>query len=143
MASCVLILVGLAAIFGLNAQSLQILRRSQQTSTATQMIQERVENLRRLPWPSVSRSEVAVTWWKDPTASAGNLADANPVETLTVRPATPPSVPSSRSDVFQIERRDGQARVISSGDLSGERLLLVELSIQWREQSRKQERRVR
>src|ERR1043165_9481788 len=83
LASAVVILLGLGAIFGMNAESLQILRRSQQASAASQILQERIEIMRSRPWPEVARGAAAATWWQTPTESAKDLADASPTETLT------------------------------------------------------------
>jgi Tfp pilus assembly protein PilV len=143
LCSAVLILLGLAAVFGINSQSLQILRRSQQAAAASQILQERIEAMRTHAWPEVSRGSAVATWWKIPTESAPDLADAAPTETLTVSPASSPGAANPRTDSFAIERRAGSVQVLREADLTGERLLLVELKITWREQQRTMERRLR
>jgi len=143
LASAVVILLGLGAIFGMNAQSLQILRKTQQSAAASQILQERLEAMRTHPWPDVSRGASVAMWLASPASSAADLADASPVEVLSVCPASSPSVPNPNKAAFQVERRAGQSNVLQDADLSGERPLLVDASITWQEQRGTQQRRLR
>lgn len=143
LASAVVILLGLGAIFGMNAQSLQILRKTQQAAAASQILQERLEAMRTHPWPDVSRGASVALWLASPTSSASDLADASPVETLTISPASSPSAPNPNTATFKVERRSGRSNVLMDADLSGERLLLVDASITWQEQRGTQQRRLR
>ncbi len=143
LASAVVILLGLGAIFGMNAQSLQILRKAQQAAAASQILQERIESMRTHAWPDVSRGLSVAGWMNTPANSAPDLADASPVETLTVSPTSSPSYVTLNNSTFQVERRNGVAKVLQDADLSGERLLLVDFSITWREQNGTQQRRLR
>jgi Tfp pilus assembly protein PilV len=143
LASAVLILLGLGAVFSMNTHSLQILRKTHQASASSQILQERIEILRTRPWPEVSRSRAVATWWGLPTHSAPDLADADPTETITVSAASTPGVGSSRTESFVVERRGKRVQVLRDADFASERLLVVELQISWRERQRTQERRVR
>lgn len=143
LASAVVILLGLGAIFGMNAQSLQILRKAQQAAAASQILQERIESMRARPWPEISRGTAVATWWSLPTNSAADLADANPTERLTISPASSPSAVTARTGSFEVERRSGKVQILRDADLSAERLLLVEVRITWQEQRGTVERRLR
>src|SRR5205085_1387321 len=100
LASAVVILLGLGAIFGMNAQSLQILRKTQQAAAASQILQERLETMRTRPWPEVSRGTAVAGWWAAATNCAADLADANPTETLTVSPASTPGTANKNAQTF-------------------------------------------
>jgi len=143
LASAVVILLAVGAIFGMNAQSLQILRRTQQAAAASEILQERIEAMRTASWPDISRGATAAGLWAAPAHSAPDLADAAPVETLTVSPASSPSLVTLNTASFRVERRAGKVKVIQNADLSPERLVLVEVSIAWRERRGIQQRQLR
>jgi Tfp pilus assembly protein PilV len=143
LASAVLILLGLSAIFAINSQSLQILRRTQQAAAASQILQERIEAIRTHAWPEVARARALATWWQTPTFSAPGLADADPTETLTVQPVSSPNGTPQREDSFIVKRSAGRTAVVKDGDFTGDRLLLVEVTIRWREQKGMAERKLR
>jgi Tfp pilus assembly protein PilV len=143
LASAVLILLGLSAIFAINSQSLQILRRTQQAAAASQILQERIEAIRTRPWPEVARARALATWWQTPPFSAPSLADASPIETLTVQPVSSPNAAAAREDSFIVKRSEGRTAVVKDGDFTDDRLLLVEVSIRWREQNGMVERKLR
>ncbi len=143
LASVSLILLGLSAIFGMNAQSLQVLRRAQQIGAATQVLQERIETLRTTPWPQISRGATLASLWSRPTEGAADLADASPTEILTIEPSPSPGVPAPAASRISLERRNGKVSLLQNADLNAEVLLLVELKIQWREQQSTRERILR
>ncbi len=143
LASAVVILLGLGAIFGMNAQSLQILRHTQQVAAASTIVQERIEAMRTAAWPDISRGAALANLLSAPAHSATDLADAMPVETVTVSPASSPSLVTLSTASFQVERRAGRVRVLQDADLSAERLVLVEVNIGWREQHGVQQHHLR
>jgi Tfp pilus assembly protein PilV len=143
MVSALLIFLGLGAIFSLNTRSLQVLRKTRQFATASQMLQERLEMMRNCPWPQVSRAQTLAALLQTPAPSSRDLADATPSEDILVTIPSTPGQPASNAPVFEVHRIFGQATVVQDGDLSTAPLLVVEASVSWKAGDQTQQRSVR
>lgn len=143
MASALLIFLGLGAIFSLNTRSLQILRKTRQYATASQVLQERVELMRSHSWPDVSRAGMLATLLQAPAASGADLADADPMEDIIVTIPDTPGQPAGNAPYFEVRRWHGKANVVYDGDLSTSPVLLVSASISWLAGGDAQQRSVR
>jgi hypothetical protein len=143
MVSAVVIFIGLGSIFSLNTQSLRILRKTRQYSSSNQVLVERIEMLRNHPWPDVSRGQTLAGLFQSVVRSSRDLADAQPVEDILVSvPATPGNA-SANPATIEVRRQNGIAVVVCDGDLSNEPLLLVDLSISWRDANGISQREIR
>jgi hypothetical protein len=106
-----LTLIGLAGCFAANANLLAVLRAANQGASASQSIQERVEQMRIANWLQITDSTYLKTnLLSSPTASARSLPGCT--ETLTVTAYPPPAsgaVPSTK-----LTSSNGQVAVTSS-----------------------------
>lgn len=82
--SMMLVSVLLGCAFATDAQVLRILKRGKESSHATQMLQERVEQLRTSLWENVTDPAQLAFVVADPTATAVNLPGVT--ETIIVEP---------------------------------------------------------
>lgn len=142
MVSAVLIFLGLGSIYSLNTQSLRILRKTRQYSAASQILQERVEMLRNQPWPQVARAQSLAALFQPAAVSGQDLADADPQEDIFITLPDTPSRPVTNPASFEVLRTHGAAQVIHDGDFSAEPLLLIELTITWRDAQGLSQRRI-
>lgn len=105
-----LTLIGLAGCFAANANLLGMLKAANQGASASQSIQERVEQMRTANWLQITDSNYLKTnFLSSPTASARSLPGC--IETLTVTGYPPPVAgegPSTR-----LTSSDGQVAVLS------------------------------
>lgn len=129
LVAALLIFMSLGGIFAMNARSVHILRSTRQVTASSLMAQQRLETLRSRPWPAFSNSLALATLLESPTESESELADAEPVETVTV--AIPGG--SGAESSFSVQRRGKVVRTTAMGDLSDEPVLLVTARVQWRE----------
>lgn len=143
MVSAVLIFLGLGSIYGLNTQSLRILRKTRQYSAASQILQERVEMLRNQPWPQVARGQGLAALMKPAALSGQDLADADPTEDFIITIPDTPAKPAVNPALVEVQRIHGSSVVVQDGDLSAEPLMLVELSLTWRDAQGLSERKIR
>lgn len=143
MVSAVVIFVGLGSIFSLNTQSLQILRKTRQYSTASQVLLERVEMMRSQPWPQISRGQSLALLFQTAASSGRDLADAQPLEDILVSVPPTPGAPAAQTAIMEVRRVNGTASVIQDADFSAEPLLLVDVSISWRNSGKIDQRSVR
>ena len=136
LVAALLIFMSLGGIFAMNARSLHILRSTRQVTASSFMAQQRLETLRSRPWPEFSNSTALMQLLGTPTESEKELADAEPLETITVAIPGGSGVGTS----FSVQRKGGIVRTTAIGDLSSEPMLLVTARVQWRELHRTQER---
>jgi Tfp pilus assembly protein PilV len=81
--ACSIIAIGMAATYSLNGQSMGVLRMAKDQSSASQVLQQRVEHLRIANWQKVSNP----TWIRDSilnTGADGTSSLTNLTETVTV-----------------------------------------------------------
>ena len=143
MVSALLIFLGLGAIFAMNTRSLQILRKTRQYSTASQVLQERLEMMRNRPWPEISRAQPLAALFQTPAVSSRDLADAAPMEDILVTVPDTPGQHAANAPVFEVRRFHGKATVVRDGDLSTAPVLLVEALVSWSVGEETQQRTIR
>jgi Tfp pilus assembly protein PilV len=143
LASVVLILVGFCGIFAMNTRSLLILRKTRQVVASSQLLQERIETLRSHAWPEISNAHALAVLLQTPAESGQDLADANPVETVTVTVPNLPAGATATDYTFTVRRQRGAVRIIHDGDLGTQPLLLVQNSVTWRDMHGAEQRTLR
>ena len=106
-----LTLISLAGCFGANANLLGMLKAANQAASASQSIQERVEQMRIANWLQITDSNYLKTnLLSSPTASARSLPGCT--ETLTVT-AHPPPV-SGAGPSTRLTSSNGQVAIVSN-----------------------------
>lgn len=143
LASALLIFLGLGAIFAMNTQSLRILYSTRMLANGTQILQERMEAMRNHPWPEVADAPALAALFQTSASSEGDLGSANITELVTVSIPDTPGTPKVDNSSFQLRRHDGKVDVVESADLTAQPLLLVDLTISWREHGETKQRELR
>lgn len=144
LASALLIFLGLGAIFGMNTQSLEILRSTRLLANGSQILQERMETLRSLPWPEVANAQaLAQTVYANPAPSAAELGSANLVETVIVSIPNTPGHPSPDNNTFALRRKNGVVHMMQEGDFTTQPLLLVDMTITWQDRKSTKQRELK
>jgi hypothetical protein len=144
LASALLIFLGLGGIFAMNTQSLQILRSTRLLSNGSQVLQERIETLRNLPWPEVANSQAVVqTVYGVAAPSAAELSNADLVETVIFSVPSTPGQPSPENTTFIIRRKHGSAKVLQSADFTSQSLLLVDMTVSWQDRNGTKQRELK
>lgn len=142
--AAVMIFIGLGSIFEMNTQSIQLLRATHLTAASTQMLQERVEVLRSKPWPEVSNSDALAILMQTPAPSEKELVAPNLTETMSVSaPQIVNGQIAANAPVFQVRRQNGAVKILQSGDLGMQSLLLADILITWGATQNPQERKLR
>jgi hypothetical protein len=143
LASALLIFLGLGAIFAMNTQSLEILRSTRLLASGSQVLQERMETLRNLPWPEVANSQALAQIYATPAPSQADLANASLVESVVVTVPSTPGAPNPPSNSFSLRRKNGTVHILQSADLTGQPLLLVDMILTWQERTNTKQRELR
>jgi Tfp pilus assembly protein PilV len=136
LVAALLIFMSLGGIFAMNARSIHILRATRQVTASSLMAQQRLETIRSTAWPEFSNAAALAHLLKTPTQSEPELADADPIETITV--AVPGA--NERVSAIRVQRSQGVVQVLAKGDLGAEGMLLVATTVQWRDLRGQQER---
>jgi Tfp pilus assembly protein PilV len=140
------LLIGLAtgSIMEINAHSLRILQSSHLAAAASQVLQQRVEMLRRATWPELSNDIALAKLMATATESEVELVPAQVTETLTLSvPQDPPTGPQGGSTSVALSRTRGAVTVGQTGDLGTEPSLLVENGIVWKDMTGTHQRSLR
>jgi Tfp pilus assembly protein PilV len=130
------LLIGLAtgSIMSINAHSLRILQSSHYAAAASQVLQQRVEMLRRATWPELSNDIALSKLMANATESEVELTPNEVSETLTLTvPTDPPAAPQAGSTTVSMSRNHGTVSVVQTGDLGAQPSLLVESAIVWKD----------
>ena len=124
-----LTIISLAGCFAANANFLAVLKSANQGASASQSIQERVEQMRIANWLQITDSDyLKTTLLSSPTNSARTLPGCT--ETLTVTAYPPPS--SGAVGSTQLTGNNGQATVISTDPtLKDNAMVKAEWVISW------------
>ena len=117
----------IAMLLVMNSNVLGLLRSSKDNVSASQALQERVEQLRIVNWLQITDADyLANTLLATGTGSSNSLPGA--METLTVSPY--PAKESSGK--AQVMRRNNSTRLVGSNvDLKNERMVRVDLELAW------------
>jgi hypothetical protein len=130
-----LILIVLGMVFAMNGQLLRLLNQGKQSAYATQLIAERVEQLRTCGWkrlttPSLLEDEVAVV--QRDTATSTNLPGVT--EIIHIEPYYSPA------GRFVHLVRSAAGTTPSGVAIDGETLVKVSITVQWTTGKRQRER---
>lgn len=127
VASCILTLAG---CFAANSSFLSVLKSANQSSAASQSVQERVEQMRIANWVQITDSNyLRNNLIGSPTASARSLPDC--VETVTLTPYPAPA--SGAATPTQITRTNGEVTVDSTApNLKNNSMVKAEWTVKWR-----------
>jgi hypothetical protein len=132
MAAALLILLGLGGTLAMHARSVHILRSTRQALATSQMLQQRIEAMRNKPWPEISSAPALAVLMRSPTASSKELADEGCTEFITVSVPDALGGEALGARAFSLKRERGAVTIVENADLSSERMLLVNASVQWR-----------
>jgi hypothetical protein len=106
-----LTLISLAGCFAANANFLAVLRSANQSASASQSIQERVEQMRIANWLQITDpTYLQTSLLSSPTASARTLPGCT--ETLTVSAYPPPT--SGTASSTKLSSTNGQVSLVST-----------------------------
>lgn len=123
----------LASVFALNSQGLSILRSARESASASQILQERVEQLRIANWQQVTDSSYLLG--NGFYGKRGDAADglANLTETTRVSLFDPDTLQvDPNADQIFVARRGGQSILNSDNpDLTNERMVRIDVSVMW------------
>ena len=129
----VLVSLMLSCVFAMNSQIAGLLKQGNESTYATQMIQERVEQLRTSLWDEVTDPAKLTNVAKPATATSVNLPGVT--ETIKVEPLVNPG------NVSIVCVRDPAGTVTTTGTAFPlEKTVKVTLSVQWASRSRVRER---
>jgi Tfp pilus assembly protein PilV len=142
--SAVLIFIGLGSIFEMNTHSIELLRATHLTAASTQMLQERVETIRSKAWPEISNSTALAILMKTPTQSEIEMSAPALTETITISaPQTANGQVMPNAQSFQVQRQDGQIRILQVADLGASPILLADVLLTWGQSPRVHKRKLR
>jgi len=127
MLACGLIALGLAATYTLNSQSMSTLRMANEESCASQILQQRVEQLRIANWQRIS----SPTWVRDNILNSvadGSASMNGLTETVTIVPY------NSASPLVNTFTRTGTTvqAAATNASLIDENSLTIKWSITWK-----------
>ncbi len=141
MVSAALVAVGMGSVLSMSAQSIQTLRATRQMAAASQVGQQRIEELRGRLWPEMSSVTALEKVMRMPTASEAEVGDPRLIEYLTVSALN--TATGVRAAAIRLRREEGRVYVESGGDFGAEPTLLVESVVVWRGRAGVQRRSMR
>jgi Tfp pilus assembly protein PilV len=134
--SAILISITMGSILSMNVRSIHALRASRDASASSQMLQQRIESLRKRGWTEVSSSAGLARLMATATQSEPELSDSNVVETVKVSaPEATSAGPVAAANSFSVRRSHRTVVVEESGDLSQEATLFFEATIVYRDRT--------
>jgi hypothetical protein len=143
LVAALLIFLALTGILSMNTRSIHLLRATKHAVASSQMLQQRIETIRDKPWPEISNATALAAVMRVPTDSEKELADSGCTEFISV--SVPDALGGERqgSRAFTLQRKHGVVRIDEDGDLGKESMLLVSVSLQWRDVHRPLQRTLR
>jgi Tfp pilus assembly protein PilV len=142
--SAVLIFIGLGSIFEMNTHSIELLRATHLTAASTQMLQERVETIRSKAWPEVSNARALAILMQTPAQSEQEMSAPALTETITMSvPQTVAGQVTPNDQSFQVQRQQGQVRILQDADLGSAPMLLADILLMWGQSPRVHQRKLR
>lgn len=141
--SAALIFVCLGGILTVNVKSIHTLRATQQAAASSQILQQRIETVRTLPWPEMSNSTALAAMLQEPTQSEKQIPDLNLSEVIRV--SVPALTPTGYIEGASFTvRRDGPTVWIEqAGDFRTEPTLLFSSAVSWRDSHGRHERQLK
>ena len=140
-----LVTLGLSGIYAMQGRTLQVMRSARDSGSASQLLQQRVEDLRLSEYADVAKSTGLVSLMngsggkmesEDELTHARNLQEYVTISTY-VRPGVSP-IPATQS--FTVTRTRGVATATSTGDLSAQSQVMVRLWVTWQDRFKTQRR---
>lgn len=132
LVSALLIALAVGSIMAMNTQSMHTLRDSHLAAAASQVLQQRVEMMRALPWPEITNTAALSELMAIATESEREMAEAKLTEKLTItvpNDTTGPAVNGPSS--FNLVRRNGTVTCGAPGDFVAQPTLLFEGAVSW------------
>ncbi len=132
LVSCALIAVSVGSIMSMNIQCIDTLRASHQTAAASQILQERVELLRKTPWVQVACSTGLAGLMSHGSPSESEIADDAMIEEVQVSvPQATNAGPVPGTVSFRVQRTNGAATVEVADDYTAEQAIFVQDTVTW------------
>jgi hypothetical protein len=133
-----LVLIGLASVFAMHGETLAVLRAARDSGSASQVLQQRVEQLRLNSYPNVVMSAVLVSLMDGAAGATDSEREMEGVtqfrEEVTIstfaRPGVSPA-PAVRS--FTVIRTNAAASLTGSGNFEAESQVKATLAVSWRD----------
>lgn len=120
----------------MNVRSIDTLRASHQTAAASQILQERVELMRKTPWVQVACSAGMVQLMGQALPSESEVADGALVEELTVSvPQDTEEGPVPGDATFRVRHSAGTTAAELANDFTDQQAIFVEDSVTWHDHS--------
>jgi len=136
LVSSLLISVAMGSILSMNMQSITTLRASHEAAASSQVLQQRIEMIRKKAWPEVANSAGLAQVLAAPTESEPELSDSHLVETVKVyAPQTGTNGMDVSPSSFTVRRADHAVQIVQTGDFTTEPTLFFEDSIAWRDRT--------
>jgi hypothetical protein len=134
--SCLLIALSVGSIMSMNIRSIDTLRASHQTAAASQILQERVELMRKTPWVQVACSAGLVRLMGQALPSESEIADGAVIERVNISvPQDTEQGPEPGTASFRVMRSNGAASVEMANDFTNQQAIFVEDSVTWHDHS--------
>lgn len=128
----------------MNTHSIELLRATHLTAASTQMVQERVEAIRGKAWPEISNSTALAILMQAPAQSEIEMSAPGLTETITMSvPVTANGQVTPNGQSFQVQRQQGQVRILQVADLGTAPMLLADILLTWGPSSHVQQRELR
>jgi prepilin-type N-terminal cleavage/methylation domain-containing protein len=133
-----LVLIGLASVFAMHGETLAVLRAARDSGSASQVLQQRVEQLRLNAYPNVVKSAVLVSLMNGIGGATDSEREMEGVtqfrEEVTISTFARPGVsPAPLIRSFTVTRANGTATVSGSGNFETESQVKATLAVSWRD----------
>ena len=143
LVAALLIFLALGSTLAMNTRSIHVLRSTRQAVASSQMLQQRIEAIRNKPWPEISNATALAKLMRVPTGSESELADKACTEFISVSVPDALGGDLAGARAFSLTRQRGFVTVTEDGDLGAESMLLVNVTLQWRDVHAPQQRTLR
>ena len=142
--SMLLIGVTMGSVVATYVRSSKILRASLHVTAASQMLQQRIEMIRHLPWASVAVSGKFAEFMKTATDSEAEMTGVQFTEEMAViLPVPSPGGLAESDQWFSVKRTENQVSLVQAGDFRLAHTLLLEGTVKWQDQAGDHQRTVR
>jgi Tfp pilus assembly protein PilV len=142
--SALLIAISMGSILTMNIQSIDTLRASHEAAATSQVLQQRVEMIRKKTWAEISSSTGVAAVMRTGTQSEIELADSHMSETMKVSaPQSTAGGPAASTNFFVVRRAENAVEIVQAGDFAQEPTLFFEGTITWRDRSGVHQRMLR
>jgi Tfp pilus assembly protein PilV len=127
LTAAAIVAIGFVGVFAINKRNLHVMRASRESATASQVLQQRAEQLRIADFSTVATSSGLTGLMQTGTDSEDEIADSSAFrEVVTLETL------SGSSSVISAVRTRNSATTLASGDLSGEQQLKATLRVEWK-----------